>query len=207
MLYSVYFCIAYIIGILWGLNFKFLSLAPFYFLICIMLVIFIIKDYLSLKKYFKLIIFSLVFMIIGVSLTYIKFEKMTTKYSNGTIICSGTIEKFLSKGSYYNKYIFKNSNQDKMLIYIPNNINVSIDDVTSIKGDFEIPAGQRNRGGYDYAKYLYSQNIYGSIYIKTQKDIEIVDHKTNFIHTIQNSIIEVLKQLFPKEEFRYFTTV
>ncbi len=48
---------------------------------------------------------------------------------------------------------------------------------------------------------MYSQNLYGSIFIENINDIEIVESgKFNLITYIQNSIFDVLSQLLPKEQ-------
>ena len=70
-------------------------------------------------------------------------------------------------------------------------------------GTFEKPSVARNRGGYDYSLYLYSQRIYGSIYVKTVNDVCIIGHKFDLINLIRNSIRTNLSKLLPKDEFRH----
>lgn len=54
--------------------------------------------------------------------------------------------------------------------------------------------------GFDYSKYMYSQNLYGSIFIEDINDIDIIEtNKINLITFIQNSIFDVLEKLLPKE--------
>ncbi|MBR6253360.1 MAG: DNA internalization-related competence protein ComEC/Rec2 [Clostridia bacterium] len=51
--------------------------------------------------------------------------------------------------------------------------------------------------GYDYANYLYSQGIYGTIYVDKYDEIGV---RYNFINQIRHNILDVLGKLFPKEE-------
>lgn len=64
-----------------------------------------------------------------------------------------------------------------------------------------MPNKQRNRGGFDYSKYMYSQNLYGSIYVDNYSNIELLEeNKFNLITFIQNNIFETLGKLLPKEQ-------
>ena len=109
--------------------------------------------------------------------------------------------KLAEKGEYYNKYIFESENKDKFLLYVSKAISLEKNSSVNLKGNFKLPSKQRNRGGFDYSKYLYSQKIYGSIFIEHSEDIQILEvNKTNLISNIQNSIFENLELFFPKEQ-------
>jgi len=116
-------------------------------------------------------------------------------YGNGEIL------NLLEEGEFYNKYVFKNDNDDKFLLYLINDFDVDENEIISFIGNLESPSKQRNRGGFDYSKYMYSQNFYGSIFIDNVNDIEVVEEsKFNLITFIQNSIFDKLSALLPKEQ-------
>lgn len=123
-----------------------------------------------------------------------------TNIVNGVFYDKGEIVKLMEQGNYYHKYMFKNNVGDKFLLYIKNDFYIEENTILSLKGNLELPSKQRNRGGFDYARYLYSQNIYGSIYLENENSIEISE--TNTFHLItymQNSILNSLKKFLPKE--------
>ncbi len=51
--------------------------------------------------------------------------------------------------------------------------------------------------GYDYANYLYSQDIFGTIYANK---INVVGERFNLINKIRKSIFDTFNKLFPKDE-------
>lgn len=113
----------------------------------------------------------------------------------------GEILNLLDEGKYYNKYLLKNDCGDRFLLYLDNKYILKENSIISFEGDLKLPDKQRNRGGFDYSKYMYSQNIYASIFVNNYNNIEILeDEKFNLITFIQNNIFEKLNVLLPKEE-------
>lgn len=120
----------------------------------------------------------------------------------GLFFDNGIVVKLIEEGEYYNKYIFKNDIGDKFLLYLKNEIIIENNTLINIKGTIELPSKQRNKGGFDYSKYMYSQGLYGSIFVKEISDIEILCKKElNIIQSIQNSILDSFKKLLPREHF------
>jgi predicted membrane metal-binding protein len=190
MRYSVLICIALVLGILWGLYN--LYIAPFFLLLTIILLYLTKSKFKNIKR--VIITFS-VFFVVAVAYMSYKNSIFETKYQNNSIIeDTGILLDLLSSGDYYNKYIFQNSYNDRYIIYIPNIINVNPMDVVSIKGTFEKPSKARNVNCFDYSKYLYSQNLYGSIYVKSSNDISIVGKSTNFFYLLKHNIVNTFKR-------------
>lgn len=126
---------------------------------------------------------------------------LNTNIVHGTFYGQGEVIKLLENGNYYNKYSFKNDGGDKFLLYVNKEIIISENTIVSINAEYKQPTKQRNKGGFDYSKYMYSQNYYGSIFVDKSNEIEIIDeNKFNLISKIQNSIFKVLNSLLPKEQ-------
>lgn len=106
----------------------------------------------------------------------------------------------LEEGDYYNKYLLKNDNGDRFLLYIDRNFILKENSIINFTGELELPSKQRNRGGFDYSKYLFSQNVFGSIFVENANSIEILNEKFDLINFIQNNIFECLAKYFPKEQ-------
>ena len=194
MLYRISICIAYILGELWGLNLSDLSLAPIFLIIiiCMLLVL--------TKQFNKKIIVLVAVIIFGVTNTYIKYLNYSNKYNESIIEDYGKVIRLISRGEYYDKYLLKLNNGDKMLFYYHSNDVIPNNSIISFKGNFEVPTTKRNKGGFDYSKYLYSQDIYGSIYIKNN-NVEIIDIESDLINNIRESIINTYKKLLPNKQF------
>ncbi len=193
--------IGYIIGIIWGLYFKF-SIAFFYiFMTTIYLIIkklrpkakipskklklFSIKRYL---RYIKLILNSkvintiIIFSIISNSIILVKEnqrQKLQEYYQKiENIQTKGIIVSKAKENEYNYQYKFKVTFQKEKNIYFYININkkmikdpLKIGDMLQIEGTFLIPNTRTNYGGFDYNQYLKQENIIGTIKIKTLKVI------------------------------------
>ena len=130
-------------------------------------------------------------------------EKLILKLNicGGIYYGRGEVLNLLEEGDYYNKYIFKNDNGDKFLLYFINKFELKENAIITFVGEVELPAKQRNRGGFDYSKYMYSQNLYGSIFVNNENNFEIIEeNRFNLITCIQNSIFDKLRALLPKEQ-------
>lgn len=197
MIHIVLICLAYIMGIIWGLYLDVnLGIAFFVLIVCV---------YIFLKKYIiiNLRIFAIimVFFIFGMFYASIRYEAFNSKYIEGDMNTIIKILKLDSKKEQYSTYICKNEFQDKFLIYVSNEIRINIGDKFYVKGLFEKPEGMRNRGGFDYSQYLYSKNIYGILRINDDSEINLIKKSNGMIiNKIQESIYNILGRVFPENE-------
>lgn len=198
MLYIVLICLALVVGVIWGLYLSVnLGIALFVILLCISVMF---KN----NSYFKILIIGLVIFLFGNLYGYLRINNFKNKYDDGDKIFEAKILSMIGEKEYYNSYICKNESNDKMIIYIPKNIEIMIGETIHFNGEFEKPTGKRNTGGYDYSMYLYSQNIYGII--KNAKNIYHKElPKFNLIYNVQQSIFNTLGKFLPKDELRHCT--
>lgn len=95
----------------------------------------------------------------------------------------------------------KNDLNHKFLLYVKNDYELKDNTVISIFGEFKKPDIQRNSGGFDNSKYMYSQGFYGSVFVNDVSNIEVLEQgRFNLINFIQNNIFETLGKLFPKDQ-------
>lgn len=183
MIPIVLIALAYVLGVLWGLYNK--CIALFCLILCLSLI----------NQKWKVIIISIVVFVTSFLYTSFRIKKFDYKYSSGPItskleIISEAIEK-----SKTNSYIAKNDNNDKFIIYISKEKNIDYGMIVEVNGEFEIPDTARNRGGFNYRRYLNSQNIFGTIYVN---NIEIIELQQNdIIYTIKKSIEKSFLMLLP----------
>lgn len=183
MIPIVLIALAYVLGVLWGLYNK--CIALFCLILCLSLI----------NQKWKVIIISIVVFVTGFLYTSFRIKKFDYKYSSGPItlkleIISEAIEK-----SKTNSYIAKNDNNDKFIIYISKEEKIDYGMIVEINGELEIPDTARNRGGFNYRRYLNSQNIFGTIYVN---NIEIIELQQNdIIYTIKKSIEKSFLMLLP----------
>ena len=92
----------------------------------------------------------------------------------------------------------------KLLLNVRKNKNENINygDLIQLNGNFKIPNGVRNEGGFDYLKYLKSKRIYGTVI--TEQNIQVINKDANgkietIIHKIQKSVKNNIKIILPKE--------
>ena len=116
--------IAYILGIIMGLYSLYMAL------LFLPISFFIYKAYIKLfndidEKY--LILVSI--FIFGIFYSRFTLKSYKSKYNEKMICDSGIVLELCSSGDYYNKYIVKNSNKDKFLLYINNNIKLNEMDI------------------------------------------------------------------------------
>ena len=195
MLYAVGVCIAYVMGILWGLYLKRIALGVVFF--CLLLLICCILTRFRKGIYF-LMCASFLFGIIYIN---IRKEDFETRYIEGDIRLKGEILQKLEDGDYYNEYLFQDDDNKKFLLYIPKEIFIEENTVVFLNSEYEKPNIQRNRGGFNYANYLYSKNYYGIITVNYEDDIEILGTGIfHIISAIQNNIFEVLGKILPENQ-------
>ena len=174
--------IGYIIGILWGLYFKF-SIVPFYIILfvtyCIikifknnkkhkfkLLSIYRYSRYLKLNLNLKVILILIIFSIISNIIVISKNNQYETNYKDEQeiefigIVISKKVEK-----QYYNQYKVKILNSDfNIYIQVGKNQNeLEYGDEIQVKGQYQKPLGQRNYKGYDDSRYLKTLKIIGRV--------------------------------------------
>ena len=165
MLDVVGICIAYTLGILWGLYLDiYLGVVSFFIFLCIFLAIKFYEEAknsrfrwiyqkIDKKKFNICLIFAICFLF-GMFYTNIRKKDFENSYETGLCYMQGEVLQKLEEGNYYNKYSFCNKDGKKFLLYISNDYKIEDNSVISFSGEFEKPAVQRNRGGFDYANYL-----------------------------------------------------
>ncbi len=140
MLYITLLCIAYILGIIWGLFLTKVGYSPFILLMFAILVFFKKNPHVSRYEISKFILLILCVVLGFISLT-ISFKKYDNMYNNKTkIVFSGYIERKISD----TKYIFINEDKNKFIIYTSNYENLVEDIKIELVGSFLKPSHARN---------------------------------------------------------------
>lgn len=179
-----------IVGIILGLLIDFYLFVALSFLSILLIII--IKR--KCNELFVLIICAFCFFIY----TKLQVNIYDTKYNPGELSDNYKIISYADEGDYYYKYICKNSKGDKFLLYVPNKGNFNKGDIVNVIGEFVLPDLSRNEGGFNYRRYLNSQKIYGSIFVKEFYLTNI--GRFNFIYYIQDEINKCFAKLLPKNE-------
>ncbi len=148
-----------------------------------------------------MVIYFVILLILGLSNYYFRYTNFKSKYTKGKFLYKGEVINLLNEGEYYNKYLFRLSNNDKMYLYVFKEIPLNINDEIEFEGDFEPPNVSMNKGAFNEAFYLYSEKIYGSIYIKSENKMQVVSNKFSLVNTIRSSIFNVLGKILPKNHF------
>lgn len=204
MIHIVLICIAYVVGIIGGL---YLSLDLGIAFLCLNIsIIFIVKKYINLGK--NIILSMLIILAFGFLYSNLKLEYFQNKYDEAEVEIIIKIVDFKKQTEYSTQYLCKNEVGEKFLIYLPNEINADLGDVFYVKANFEKPAIKRNRGGFDYSKYIYSQNIYGMLKVRDVNNIykkEIAQN--NIIYEIRKNIKGTFEKILPQDEFGIMTGI
>ncbi len=175
MRYSIIIVLSYLIGIIWGLYQESLGIVPvFLFLVTLIILVLNLKTENKLSLNYKVIFLVISFIILGFVNYGFRKDRFKNIYKNGNINVEGEIINLIKQGEINNKYILKSKAGEKFLVYLNNELGIKEGDILNISGKFENPSEARNKGGFDYAKYLYSQNIYGSIFVYNDSNIEFV---------------------------------
>lgn len=185
------FLLASTIGILQGLYVDFYLCIALCF--CMLIIGIIFKSNFS-----KLLMFICCILVFYVY-TAVQINMYDTKYKDGTIEDNFKIVSYKEVMDYYDKYIAKNSNGDKFLIYLPHSDKeLKKGTVIYCVGEFSLPDLERNTGGFNYRRYLNSQKIFGSVYIDKYYISDLSEF--NLIYWVQDEIYSSLARLFPKNE-------
>ena len=210
--------IGYILGIIWGLYFKF-SIALFY-AIFFLITVFIKKirkrdlyqkkfNIYSLSRYFryiklvlnkKSIILIIIISIISNGIVILKDQKFNNLYNDiKSIKLVGIIEDLKSEGQYKNVYKIKVLEANNTLKYKDTYLYLNVDKKYDLKygskvlidGEFIKPNASRNYGGFSYKDYLKTLNIYGSINVE---QVSIIEENSIDLCYKLGEFVNILKQ-------------
>ncbi|MBQ8299012.1 MAG: DNA internalization-related competence protein ComEC/Rec2 [Clostridia bacterium] len=134
--------------------------------------------------------------------TYTKTQlnEFDNKYATGTNLnLEVTILTHKEESEFYYKYTCRAENKDKFILFFRKNAtNVfRIGDKLSINGEFTIPDLARNKGGFNYRRFLNSNGIYGNI--KVENNFVVLKPNKNLVYTMQNLIYDNFEKIFSKE--------
>lgn len=195
MLSIIEITLALIIGILWGLylEIKFLIIA------LIFLYFYVLVFYKKIK--FQSLI---LFVIIIISSIYTKndIKKFDNKYiDDSTVKMDVIILSHLRESDYTYKYICKSKAGDKFIIYFKKKENTifKIGDWVSINGTYNLPDVARNKGTFNYRRYLNSNNIYGTILVESYENSNGEKSFLSIVYNIQNIIHDNFQKVLSKE--------
>ena len=176
--------IGYMIGILWGLYFRF-SIVLCYILI--LATYYMLKKFFKLQKerhfkllsfhrysrYLKLIINTkvvfifMIFSIISNTIVLFQNDRYNHFYQDGEPIeITGVVVSQKIEKSYYNLYQIKVLNSRSFNLYIQvskKNQELEYGDQVKLQGVYQKPSEQRNHGGYDDSQYLKTLKIAGRV--------------------------------------------
>lgn len=204
--------IGYMIGILWGLYFRF-SIVLCYILI--------LATYYSLKKFFKfqkehhfkllsfrrysrylklvintkVIFIFVIFSIISNGIVLFQNDRYDNFYRNGeNVEITGVVVSQKIEKSYYNLYQIKVLNSKSLNLYIQvskKNKELEYGDQVKLQGVYQKPSKQRNHGGYDDSQYLKTLKIAGRVKVN---QVEVIAKKQ------QNIILQYANRISLKSK-------
>ena len=221
--------IGYMMGIIWGLYFKFsivlfyIPIALIYFLISQIvknrkrknLKVFNFIRYLRYLKIFftpQLFITIIIFSIISNFVIIFQNNKYNNLYEDGEIVKGEAIVTSDAKESdYYNTYKVKTvtsyNKKEYKNTYLYLRVKKSEEkleygDKIFFSGEFIEPSGQRNDGGFNDKEYLKTEKVYGRV---KATEIKVVEKKAIFIglyyaNYISNAISEKIDFYFEEEQ-------
>jgi len=215
--------IGYMIGILWGLYFRFsivlcyiLTLATYY-----ILKIFFRQEkehhfkllsfrrysrYLKLMINTKVIFIFIIFSSISNGIVLFQNDKYDHLYQDGeTIEITGIVVSQKIEKTYYNLYQVKVLNSKSFNLYIQvskKNKELEYGDQVKLQGTYQKPSEQRNYGGYDDKQYLKTLKIVGRVKVS---QVEVVAKKQlniilQYAKTISLKSKEKIETIFDEEK-------
>lgn len=204
--------IGYMIGILWGLYFR------FSIVLCYILVL---ATYYSLKKFFKfqkehhfkllsfrrysrylklvintkVIFIFVIFSIISNGIVLFQNDRYDNFYRDGeNVEITGVVVSQKIEKSYYNLYQIKVLNSKSLNLYIQvskKNKELEYGDQVKLQGVYQKPSKQRNHGGYDDSQYLKTLKIAGRVKVN---QVEVIAKKQ------QNIILQYANRISLKSK-------
>ena len=208
--------IGFITGIIWGIYFSIFHFV-FLFIIFMLLIIKVINinvknDFIRITNVFIKNNAILVFLIEAfISSIYLinynkKYEGIYSKFSSQEIIA--TIVSNTKETEYTNIYKIKLEEYKgvNFLLRVPKSkiINLEYGDKIKISGEYILPEESRNYGGFNYRKYLKTQEVYG---IFEANNIKVLKHNNLskielFSNNIKQKIISnmniILQKIYKK---------
>lgn len=204
--------IGYIIGILWGLYFKF-SMPLCYILIFATYYLknkifksegkrkFQLLSFKRYKKYLKLIVNHQVVLIFAISsiisntIVLFQNQKYENFYQDGkNIQVTAIVTSKKKEKQYYNLYQVKLENSKNLSLYIQvskKEKELEYGDKIKLQGEYRRPEKQRNYGGYDDEQYLKTLKIAGRVKVN---DLQVASKRQlNGILQMANDINLKLK--------------
>ena len=186
------FLICTLIGILGALKLN------VYFCLIVLMFLIVLTFITGKKTLIPYMIVSLIFLIF----TSVKINSYDFRYDE-KVLMNGEflILSLKEEGEYYNKYIVKNDSGDKFILQVKASSDISLKTRNRIylEGTFKLPDLQRNEGGYNYRRYLNSQNLYGTITAKDNSIVLLEEGKLDFITKLKNTIENTFLKLLPKD--------
>lgn len=205
--------IGVLIGIILGL---YLNIAPFIFfiLIGITLILKVIplkntNNYIRILNVFikNNIILVIFVMAFWASMNTIcsnnKFNEVYNNFNKTEIIATVVSNK--KESEYRNIYEIKLELDKgiKLILRVPKakNIELNYADKIKIKGEYIVPEGSRNYGGFNYKEYLKTKEIYGifeaeKIEVLGSNNLSIIEIFTN---NLKQKIINNINKILPKD--------
>lgn len=210
--------IGFITGIIWGLYF---NIVPFLFLIMIFILLIIkIKKINSRNDFIRVInifiknnVIILFLVSAFISSIYLincnkKYEHIYYKFTNKEI--TATIISNENETEYTNIYKIKLEEYKgiNFLLRVPKSkkINLEYGDKIKISGDYILPEESRNYGGFNYRKYLRTQEVYGifeanNIELLKQNNLSKIEL---FSNSIKQKIIANMNKILPEDTSQLF---
>lgn len=210
-----------ITGIILGL---YLNIAPFVFLGLILITLFFKSiDYKSNNNYIRILkifiknniilIFLISALVSSIYLVYYnqRFKKVYNKFNANEII--GTVISNNKETEYKNIYKirvegFNGFGRINLILRISKskNIRLNYGDKIKVIGEYSVPEGARNYGGFNYKEYLKTQKVYG---IYEADNVKILEHNNlSFIELSSNivklKIIENFNKILPEDKSQLF---
>ena len=187
--------LAYIIGILWGLYLELNTLIVTSIFLCLLVITF------TNKVKIEILIISLV-CVFGAYYTSTEINKYDTTYYDGQALSLDVVvTSHFTEKAYIYKYNCKSENGDKFILYFKkNSLNqFEIGEHIKISGKFNLPDVARNKGGFDYRRYLNSNGYYGTIMVENLKKLDSEFSLMKLVYSTQNYINNTFKKYLSKD--------
>ena len=141
---------------------------------------------LKLRKILLYDSLYIILLIIVILISIIRLNIKPKLYYNNTNKIIGIITNINKKD---NKYTLTIKGKEKVLgaYYSNNDLNVSIGDKVEVIGEVYIPNSNTNINTFNYKKYLYNDNIYHLIKIKTLRKIQ---SNKNILYKIKRTLLK-----------------
>ncbi|MBQ7668340.1 MAG: DNA internalization-related competence protein ComEC/Rec2 [Clostridia bacterium] len=143
------------------------------------------------KNALKMVLIVIIFIFCGYFYTnlYTKNHVYTDEVTNIT----GKVVNVTEKASYVETIV--KTKKGKVLLKTQNLLKVGDKVKASVIG--KIPEKARNKGNFDYRKYLYSKGIF---FVCELKSIEVEEGREPLFYKLRRGLIDKINMRYPKEE-------